>query len=59
VAVREALVHRARAQDPDAPQAVVLGHLLHVLTGRAALTDLQGDRYPQVRPQRYADLVTG
>ncbi len=54
-----AVVHRARAQDPDAPQAVVLGHLLHVLTGRAALTDLQGDRYPRVRPQRYADLVTG
>ncbi|SHH37270.1 NmrA family NAD(P)-binding protein [Geodermatophilus nigrescens] len=55
----EALVHRVRAGDPDSPQAVVLGYLLHMLTGRAALTDLANDRYPQVRPRRYAELVEG
>lgn len=55
----EALVHEVRAQAPDAPQAVVLGYLLHMVTGRAALTDVQNDRYPQVRPQRYTDLLAG
>ena len=43
-----------------APRDVVDGvHVLYMLTGRAALHDLQNHRYPEIRPETIADTARG
>lgn len=53
----EAWTAHARLDDPASMAAIVGGYQVCMLTGRTALTDLQNDRYPQVVPTTYADLV--
>ncbi|NHC44512.1 NmrA family NAD(P)-binding protein [Motilibacter aurantiacus] len=48
---------QARSRDPWSMEAVVGGYLVCMLTGQAALTDLQNARYPQVRPRTYDELL--
>ena len=57
VAELEALTARARAEDPASPAAIIGGYQVCMLTGRTALEDLANDRYPQVTPTTFADLL--
>ena len=43
------------AADPQ--KRVMLAYLLYMLTGQAALTGLQNDRYPDLRLGRFADFA--
>ncbi len=36
---------------------VMLAYLLYMLTGQAALTNLQNDRYPDLKLGRFADFA--
>ncbi len=47
----------AREQDPASMDTLIAGYQVAMLTGRAALTDLQNDRYPDIEPTGYAELV--
>lgn len=52
-----AAIERDRRAGAD-PMAVVMQvYLLYMLGGQTALEDLQNDRYPQVRPQTFADVA--
>jgi nucleoside-diphosphate-sugar epimerase len=53
----EAEVARARAEDPTRMAATIGGYQVAMLTGRTALEDLQNDRYPQVRPETFRDVL--
>lgn len=48
---------QARAVDPDSMAAVIAGYQVAMLTGRAALQDLQNDRYPEIRPTDHLELA--
>ena len=48
---------QGRSHDPWSMEAMVGGYLVYMLGGQTALEDLQNDRYPQVRPRTFADLV--
>jgi hypothetical protein len=48
---------KARAEDPASPAATMAGYLLNMLSGQTALQDLRNDRYPQVRPRTYREMV--
>ena len=43
------------AADPQ--KRVMLAYLLYMLTGQAALSDLQNGRYPDLKLQRFADFT--
>ena len=53
----EAWIAKTRAENAD-PMAVVPAlYQLYMMTGRTALDDLQNDRYPDVKPETYADFL--
>jgi nucleoside-diphosphate-sugar epimerase len=54
--VRE-MAAKARAEDPASPSATMSGYLLYMLSGQTALSDLGNERYPQVQPRTYREMV--
>ena len=49
----------AAALKADPGRAVMLAYLLYMTNGQTALTNLQNDRYPDVRLQTFAEFVAG
>jgi len=46
-------------KDPSDPfKPVMLAYQLYMLNGQTALTDLQNDRYPDVRPESFAEFAS-
>ena len=48
---------RATMAEADPQKRVMLAYLLYMTNGQTALTDLQNDRYPDLRLQRFAEYV--
>ena len=48
---------RAAMAKADPEKQVMLAYLLYMTNGQTALTDLQNDRYPDVKLQRFADYL--
>lgn len=57
VADLRAAIAETRRADPDPMAAVMNVYQLFMLTGQTALTDLQNDRYPDIRPLTFKDLA--
>jgi uncharacterized protein YbjT (DUF2867 family) len=56
----EADLRAAMAKAKDDPRtAVMLAYQLYMLTGQTALSDLQNDRYPDIRLEGFADFAAG
>ncbi len=41
----------------DPEKRVMLAYLLYMLNGQTALTDLQNDRYPDIKLEKFADFA--
>ena len=50
---------RATMAQADPHKQVMLAYLLYMTNGQTALTDLQNDRYPDVKLQGFADYLAG
>lgn len=48
---------RAAMAAADPQKRVMLAYLLYMTNGQTALTDLQNDRYPDMRFERFADFI--
>lgn len=48
---------RAAIARADPQKRVMLAYLLYMTNGQTALTDLQNDRYPDIRLERFADFA--
>ena len=48
---------RAAMAAADSGKRVMLAYLLYMTNGQTALSDLQNDRYPDVRFQRFSDFI--
>jgi uncharacterized protein YbjT (DUF2867 family) len=48
---------RAAMAAADPQKRVMLAYLLYMTNGQAALSDLQNDRYPDMRFERFADFI--
>ena len=48
---------RAAMAAADPEKRVMLAYLLYMTNGQTALTDLQNDRYPDIRLQRFSDFM--
>lgn len=49
---------RAAMAGADPSKQVMLAYLLYMTNGQTALSDLQNDRYPEMRFERFADFVS-
>ena len=49
---------RAAMAKADPQKRVMLAYLLYMTNGQTALTDLQNDRYPDIRFERFADFFS-
>jgi nucleoside-diphosphate-sugar epimerase len=57
VADLEQAAARAREVNADSMAALIAGYQVAMLTGRAALRDLQNDRYPEIRPTGHLEFA--
>ncbi|MBX9651158.1 MAG: hypothetical protein K2X57_29320 [Xanthobacteraceae bacterium] len=48
---------RAAKAKADPKKQVMLAYLLYMTNGQTALTDLQNDRYPDIRLHRFSDYI--
>ena len=48
---------RKMMADADPQKKIMLGYLLYMTNGQAALSDLQNDRYPDLHFERFADFA--